>query len=150
MLSNPEFLAEGTAINDLLNADRVLIGGKQNSSGLEDIESLVNIYSNWLSPEQIITTNLWSSELSKLTANAFLAQRISSINALSELCEATEADIDEVAYAIGTDSRIGPKFLKASVGFGWSCFQKDVLNLVYLCRYFNLPEVANYLSLIHI
>jgi len=144
VLSNPEFLAEGTAINDLLNADRVLIGGKQNSSGLEAIESLVNIYSNWLSPEQIITTNLWSSELSKLTANAFLAQRISSINALSELCEATEADIDEVAYAIGTDSRIGPKFLKASVGFGGSCFQKDVLNLVYLCRYFNLPEVANY------
>tara|TARA_B110000240_G_scaffold3750_1_gene4251 strand:- start:16724 stop:18136 length:1413 start_codon:yes stop_codon:yes gene_type:complete len=144
VLSNPEFLAEGTAINDLLNADRVLIGGKQNSSGLEAIESLVNIYSNWLSPEQIITTNLWSSELSKLTANAFLAQRISSINALSELCEATEADIDEVAYAIGTDSRIGPKFLKASVGFGGSCFQKDVLNLVYLCRHFNLPEVANY------
>ena len=144
VLSNPEFLAEGTAINDLLNADRVLIGGKQNPSGLEAIESLVNIYSNWLSPEQIITTNLWSSELSKLTANAFLAQRISSINALSELCEATEADIEEVAYAIGTDSRIGPKFLKASVGFGGSCFQKDVLNLVYLCRHFNLPEVANY------
>lgn len=144
VLSNPEFLAEGTAINDLLNADRVLIGGKQNSSGLEAIESLVNIYSNWLSPEQIITTNLWSSELSKLTANAFLAQRISSINALSELCEVTEADIDEVSYAIGTDSRIGPKFLKASVGFGGSCFQKDVLNLVYLCRHFNLPEVANY------
>ena len=144
VLSNPEFLAEGTAINDLLNADRVLIGGKQNSSGLEAIESLVNIYSNWLSPEQIITTNLWSSELSKLTANAFLAQRISSINALSELCEVTEADIDEVSYAIGTDSRIGPKFLKASVGFGGSCFQKDVLNLVYLCHHFNLPEVANY------
>lgn len=144
VLSNPEFLAEGTAINDLLNADRVLIGGKQNSSGLKAIESLVNIYSNWLSPEQIITTNLWSSELSKLTANAFLAQRISSINALSELCEVTEADINEVAYAIGTDSRIGPKFLKASVGFGGSCFQKDVLNLVYLCRHFNLPEVANY------
>lgn len=144
VLSNPEFLAEGTAVNDLLNADRVLIGGKQNSSGLEAIESLVNIYSNWLSPEQIITTNLWSSELSKLTANAFLAQRISSINALSELCEATEADINEVAFAIGTDSRIGPKFLKASVGFGGSCFQKDVLNLVYLCRHFNLPEVANY------
>ena len=144
VLSNPEFLAEGTAINDLLNADRVLIGGKQNSSGMEAIESLVNIYSNWLSPEQIITTNLWSSELSKLTANAFLAQRISSINALSELCEATEANINEVAYAIGTDSRIGPKFLKASVGFGGSCFQKDVLNLVYLCRHFNLPEVANY------
>jgi UDPglucose 6-dehydrogenase len=144
VLSNPEFLAEGTAINDLLKADRVLIGGKQDLRGIEAIESLVNIYSNWLSPKKIITTNLWSSELSKLTANAFLAQRISSINALSELCEATEADVNEVAHAIGTDSRIGPKFLKASVGFGGSCFQKDVLNLVYLCRHFNLPEVADY------
>ena len=144
VLSNPEFLAEGTAINDLLNADRVLIGGKQTKTGKIAIQSLVNIYSNWLSPKQIITTNLWSSELSKLTANAFLAQRISSINALSALCEATEADIDEVANAIGTDSRIGSKFLKSSVGFGGSCFQKDVLNLVYLCRHFNLPEVADY------
>jgi UDPglucose 6-dehydrogenase len=144
VLSNPEFLAEGTAINDLLNADRVLIGGKQTTTGKIAIQSLVNIYSNWLSPKQIITTNLWSSELSKLTANAFLAQRISSINALSALCEATEADIDEVAKAIGTDSRIGSKFLKSSVGFGGSCFQKDVLNLVYLCRHFNLPEVADY------
>jgi UDPglucose 6-dehydrogenase len=105
---------------------------------------LVDIYAHWLSPKQILTTNVWSSELSKLTANAFLAQRISSINALSALCEVTEADVDEVANAIGTDSRIGPKFLKASVGFGGSCFQKDILNLVYLCRYFNLPEVANY------
>ena len=144
VLSNPEFLAEGTAINDLLNADRVLIGGKQTKTGKNAIQSLVNIYSNWLSPKQILTTNLWSSELSKLTANAFLAQRISSINALSALCEVTEADIDEVAHAIGTDNRIGSKFLKASVGFGGSCFQKDVLNLVYLCRHFNLPEVADY------
>jgi UDPglucose 6-dehydrogenase len=144
VLSNPEFLAEGTAINDLLHADRVLIGGKQTESGLKAIQSLVDIYAHWLSPKQILTTNVWSSELSKLTANAFLAQRISSINALSALCEATEADVDEVANAIGTDSRIGPKFLKASVGFGGSCFQKDILNLVYLCRYFNLPEVANY------
>jgi len=144
VLSNPEFLAEGTAIDDLLNADRVLIGGKQTKAGKIAIQSLVNIYSNWLSPKQIITTNLWSSELSKLTANAFLAQRISSINALSALCEVTEADIDEVANAIGTDSRIGSKFLKSSVGFGGSCFQKDVLNLVYLCRHFNLPEVADY------
>ena len=127
-----------------MNADRVLIGGKQTTTGKIAIQSLVNIYSNWLSPKQIITTNLWSSELSKLTANAFLAQRISSINALSALCEATEADIDEVAKAIGTDSRIGSKFLKSSVGFGGSCFQKDVLNLVYLCRHFNLPEVADY------
>jgi len=144
VLSNPEFLAEGTAIDDLLNADRVLIGGQQTPSGQAAIQSLVDVYSNWLSPKQILTTNVWSSELSKLTANAFLAQRISSINALSALCEATEADVDEVAHAIGTDSRIGPKFLKASVGFGGSCFQKDILNLVYLCRHFNLPEVANY------
>ncbi|MDQ1166741.1 UDP-glucose 6-dehydrogenase [Flavobacterium sp. SORGH_AS_0622] len=144
VLSNPEFLAEGTAINDLLNADRVLIGGNQTESGQKAIQSLVDIYAHWLSPEQILTTNVWSSELSKLTANAFLAQRISSINALSALCEVTEADVDEVASAIGTDSRIGSKFLKASVGFGGSCFQKDILNLVYLCRYFNLPEVANY------
>ena len=144
VLSNPEFLAEGTAIDDLFYADRVLIGGQQTPSGQAAIQSLVDVYSNWLSPKQILTTNVWSSELSKLTANAFLAQRISSINALSALCEATEADVDEVAHAIGTDSRIGPKFLKASVGFGGSCFQKDILNLVYLCRHFNLPEVANY------
>ncbi|MBB4802514.1 UDPglucose 6-dehydrogenase [Flavobacterium nitrogenifigens] len=144
VLSNPEFLAEGTAIEDLLNADRVLIGGNQTESGKKAIQALVDVYAHWLSPKQILTTNVWSSELSKLTANAFLAQRISSINALSALCEVTEADVDEVATAIGTDSRIGPKFLKASVGFGGSCFQKDILNLVYLCRYFNLPEVANY------
>jgi UDPglucose 6-dehydrogenase len=122
----------------------VLIGGKQTESGKKAIQALVDVYAHWLTPKQILTTNVWSSELSKLTANAFLAQRISSINALSALCEATEADVDEVAHAIGTDSRIGPKFLKASVGFGGSCFQKDILNLVYLCRYFNLPEVANY------
>lgn len=144
VLSNPEFLAEGTAIEDLFNADRVLIGGKQTQKGKEAIQALVDVYAHWLSPEQILTTNVWSSELSKLTANAFLAQRISSINALSALCEVTEANVDEVANAIGTDSRIGPKFLKASVGFGGSCFQKDILNLVYLCRFFNLPEVANY------
>ncbi len=144
VLSNPEFLAEGTAIEDLFNADRVLIGGKQTPKGKEAIQALVDVYAHWLTPKQILTTNVWSSELSKLTANAFLAQRISSINALSALCEATEANVDEVANAIGTDSRIGPKFLKASVGFGGSCFQKDILNLVYLCRFFNLPEVANY------
>ena len=144
VLSNPEFLAEGTAIEDLLFSDRVLIGGQQTPSGKEAIQSLVDVYAHWLSPKQILTTNVWSSELSKLTANAFLAQRISSINALSALCEATEANVDEVANAIGKDSRIGSKFLKASVGFGGSCFQKDILNLVYLCRHFNLPEVANY------
>ena len=144
VLSNPEFLAEGTAIADLFQADRVLIGGNQTPEGKVAIQALVDVYAHWLSPNQILTTNVWSSELSKLTANAFLAQRISSINALSALCEATEADVDEVAHAIGSDSRIGPKFLKASVGFGGSCFQKDILNLVYLCRHFNLPEVAHY------
>lgn len=144
VLSNPEFLAEGTAMDDLFNADRVLIGGKQTESGKKAIQALVDVYANWLSPNQILTTNVWSSELSKLTANAFLAQRISSINAMSALCEVTEADINEVAHAIGTDSRIGSKFLNASVGFGGSCFQKDILNLVYLCRYYNLSEVADY------
>ena len=140
VLSNPEFLAEGTAVEDLLTPDRVLIGGDSASA----IESLAVIYGRWIPREKILTTNLWSSELSKLTANAFLAQRVSSINAISALCEATEADVDEVARAIGTDSRIGPKFLKASVGFGGSCFQKDILNLVYLCDHFGLKEVATY------
>ncbi len=144
ILSNPEFLAEGTAVQDLLNPDRVLIGGDQTIEGKEAIEALVNIYARWVPKERILTTNLWSSELSKLTANAFLAQRVSSINALSELCELTEADINEVAAAIGTDSRIGPKFLKASVGFGGSCFQKDILNLVYIARSYRLNEVADY------
>ncbi len=140
VLSNPEFLAEGTAVEDLLNPDRILIGGENATA----IQALVDIYANWVPRDRLLTTNLWSSELSKLTANAFLAQRVSSINAISALCEATEADVDEVAAAIGTDSRIGPKFLKASVGFGGSCFQKDILNLVYLCEYFGLPEVADY------
>jgi UDPglucose 6-dehydrogenase len=144
VLSNPEFLAEGTAVQDLHHPDRVLIGGDQTPEGLEAIEALTAVYANWVPRERIIQTRLWSSELSKLTANAFLAQRISSINSLSALCEVTGADVDEVAYAIGTDSRIGPKFLKASVGFGGSCFQKDILNLVYLCEYFGLPEVAAY------
>lgn len=140
VLSNPEFLAEGTAVEDLLKPDRVLIGGDSATA----IEALAAVYSRWIPREKILTTNLWSSELSKLTANAFLAQRVSSINAISALCEATEADIDEVARAIGTDSRIGSKFLKASVGFGGSCFQKDILNLVYLCEHFGLREVADY------
>ena len=140
VLSNPEFLAEGTAIQDLLNPDRVLIGGESPRA----VEQLVGVYSRWIPREKILTTNVWSSELSKLTANAFLAQRVSSINAISALCEATGADVDEVARAIGTDSRIGPKFLKASVGFGGSCFQKDILNLVYLCEHFGLSEVAKY------
>jgi UDPglucose 6-dehydrogenase len=144
VLSNPEFLAEGTAIEDLFKSDRVLIGSKQTKSGLEACQALVDIYAKWIPKEKILTTNVWSSEMSKLTANAFLAQRISSINAISALCEATEANVDEVAAAIGADSRIGPKFLKASVGFGGSCFQKDILNLVYLCKYYNLDEVANY------
>ena len=144
VLSNPEFLAEGTAINDLLYGDRVLIGGDQTPEGLEAIEALTEVYANWLPRERIIQTRLWSSELSKLTANAFLAQRVSSINAISALCERTGADVDEVARAVGMDSRIGSKFLKASVGFGGSCFQKDILNLVYLCHHFGLPKVADY------
>ena len=144
ILSNPEFLAEGTAVADLQNPDRVLVGGDQTPAGLAAIQKLVDVYAGWVPRERILTTNVWSSELSKLTANAFLAQRISSINAISALCEATEANVDEVANAIGTDSRIGPKFLKSSVGFGGSCFQKDILNLVYLCRHFGLPEVADY------
>jgi UDPglucose 6-dehydrogenase len=144
VLSNPEFLAEGTAVEDLLMPDRVLIGGDSSPEGKAAIESLVEIYNNWIPRERILTTNVWSSELSKLVANAFLAQRISSINAISELCEKTEADVNEVSRAIGTDSRIGPKFLKASVGFGGSCFQKDILNLVYISRSFGLAEVADY------
>lgn len=144
VVSNPEFLAEGTAIRDLERPDRVLIGAERTPEGDAALKRVVDIYARWVPPERIITTNLWSSELSKLTANAFLAQRISSINAISAICEATEADVDEVAHAIGMDSRIGPKFLKASVGFGGSCFQKDILNLVYLCEHFGLPEVAEY------
>lgn len=144
VLSNPEFLAEGTAIADLHEPDRVLIGGERTPGGEAAMEKLVGVYGRWVPRDRIITTNLWSSELSKLVANAFLAQRISSINSISALCEATGADVDEVANAIGKDSRIGPKFLKASVGFGGSCFQKDILNLVYLCEHFGLPEVAGY------
>jgi len=144
VLSNPEFLAEGTAVEDLYAPDRILIGGDEDEQGQIAIQALVDIYANWVVPENIITTKLWSSELSKLTANAFLAQRISSINAISALCEKTGADVDEIARAIGADSRIGHKFLKSSVGFGGSCFQKDILNLVYLCQHFNLPEVAEY------
>lgn len=145
ILSNPEFLAEGTAVEDLKNPDRVLIGGDiDTAEGREAMEALVNIYSSWVPKENILTTNVWSSELSKLTANAFLAQRVSSINAVSELCEKTGADVNEVARAVGMDSRVGPKFLKASVGFGGSCFQKDILNLVYIARSFNLQEVADY------
>ena len=144
ILSNPEFLAEGTAVQDLQNPDRVLIGGINSPEGKEAIEALVEIYANWVPKENILTTNLWSSELSKLTANAFLAQRVSSINAISELCEKTEANVDEVAKAIGMDSRIGSKFLKSSVGFGGSCFQKDILNLVYIAKSYGLNEVADY------
>ncbi|RZK69039.1 MAG: nucleotide sugar dehydrogenase, partial [Pedobacter sp.] len=144
ILSNPEFLAEGTAIDDLLQPDRVLIGGDTDADGQSAIKSLVEVYANWIPEERILTTNVWSSELSKLTANAFLAQRVSSINAMSELCEKTGADISEVGRAIGMDSRIGPKFLKASVGFGGSCFQKDILNLVYIAKSYGLDEVADY------
>lgn len=144
ILSNPEFLAEGTAVDDLLNPDRVLIGGETTPEGTVAMQALVDVYANWIPQDRILTTNVWSSELSKLTANAFLAQRVSSINAMSELCEKTGADVGEVARAIGMDSRIGPKFLKASVGFGGSCFQKDILNLVYIAKSYGLDEVADY------
>ena len=144
ILSNPEFLAEGTAVKDLLNPDRVLIGGETDEDGIIAINALVDVYANWVDKDKILTTSVWSSELSKLTANAFLAQRVSSINAMSELCEKTGADVNEVAKAIGMDSRIGSKFLKASVGFGGSCFQKDILNLVYIAKSYGLNEVADY------
>lgn len=145
ILSNPEFLAEGTAVDDLMNPDRVLIGGDLDTSeGKEAVEALVDIYAHWIPRERLLTTNVWSSELSKLTANAFLAQRVSSINAMSELCEKTGADVNEVSKAVGMDSRIGSKFLKSSVGFGGSCFQKDILNLVYISKSFGLHEVADY------
>ncbi|XP_054004677.1 UDP-glucose 6-dehydrogenase isoform X1 [Hylaeus anthracinus] len=144
ILSNPEFLAEGTAIQDLVHAERVLIGGEDSPEGQAAIEELCKVYEHWIPRKNILTTNTWSSELSKLAANAFLAQRISSINSLSAVCEATGADVSEVARAVGLDSRIGSKFLHASVGFGGSCFQKDILNLVYICECLNLPEVAAY------
>lgn len=144
ILSNPEFLAEGTAIDDLYNADRVLIGGNDTPSGKEAKNALSKIYEHWLPKERILQTNIWSSELSKLVANAFLAQRISSVNSISALCEKTDANVEEVSRAIGLDSRIGPKFLNASVGFGGSCFQKDILNLVYIAKSYGLQEVADY------
>lgn len=144
VLSNPEFLAEGTAIQDLFKSDRVLIGGQQTDRGKVAISALFDIYANWVPKEKIYTTNVWSSELSKLVANAFLAQRISSINSISALCELTDANIDEVATAIGMDTRIGNKFLKSSVGFGGSCFQKDILNLVYIAKSLGLYEVSEY------
>lgn len=144
ILSNPEFLAEGTAIEDLTAPDRVLIGGKDTESGRAAIATLASVYAHWVPRERILCTNLWSAELSKLTANAMLAQRISSVNSISALCEATGADVQQVAKSIGTDSRIGPKFLNASVGFGGSCFQKDILNLVYICESVGLQTVADY------
>ena len=144
ILSNPEFLAEGTAMEDLKHPDRVLIGGADTESGQKAIRTLAEVYAHWIPRERILTANLWSAELAKLTANAFLAQRISSVNAISALCEATGADVSQVAHAIGTDSRIGPKFLNASVGFGGSCFQKDILNLCYVCESVGLKEVADY------
>src|SRR6056300_723272 len=144
ILSNPEFLAEGTAIQDLFKSDRVLIGCDQTESGQKAVQALVDIYANWIPKVKILTTNVWSSELAKLASNAMLAQRISSINSLSALCEKTGANIDELSKAIGMDHRIGPHFLKASVGFGGSCFQKDILNLVYLCKFYGLNDVAEY------
>ena len=144
ILSNPEFMAEGTAVEDLRNPDRILIGGDDTPQGKAAIQKLVDIYAHWVPRERILVQNLWSSELSKLASNAFLAQRISSINALSALCERSGADIDEISQAIGADSRIGQKFLKSSIGFGGSCFKKDLLNLIYLCEHAGLTEVAHY------
>merc|ERR1712048_1091504 len=141
ILSNPEFLAEGTAMKDLDNPDRVLIGGPQSPEGFDAANVLVDIYAQWVPKEKILTTNLWSSELSKLVANAMLAQRVSSINSIARLCERTGADVGELSLAVGADSRIGPKFINASIGFGGSCFQKDILNLVYICEQFGLNEV---------
>ncbi len=144
VLSNPEFLAEGTAVADLFNPDRVLIGSQETENGLKARQELVDIFKNWVPREKIITSNIWSAELSKLVANAFLAQRISSINSISALCEKTGANVSEVAHAIGMDSRIGSRFLNSSVGFGGSCFKKDILNLVYICEHYGLTEVAQY------
>ncbi len=144
VISNPEFLAEGTAIKDLLEPDRILVGSRETPEGLKARQAIVDIYANWVPRERIVTSNVWSAELSKLVANAFLAQRISSINSISALCEKTEASVREVAHAVGLDSRIGPKFLNASVGFGGSCFKKDILNLVYICESYGLHEVAQY------
>ena len=144
VISNPEFLAEGTAINDLFKSDRVLIGGDNTESGKNAVDKLVEIYQRWIPEDKILRTNVWSSELSKLVSNAMLAQRISSINSISALCEKTEANIEEVAKAVGMDSRIGSSFLKSSIGFGGSCFKKDILNLVYIARKYKLEEVAEY------
>ena len=144
ILSNPEFLAEGTAIQDLFKSDRVLIGGQPTKNGQKAVNALIDIYSNWIPRDKILTTNVWSSELAKLASNAMLSQRISSINSFSALCEKSGADIGEISIAIGMDRRIGPHFLEASVGFGGSCFQKDILNLVYLCHNYGLNEVAEY------
>jgi UDPglucose 6-dehydrogenase len=144
VLSNPEFLAEGTAVKDLLDPDRVLIGSRETTSGLAARQEIVDIYANWIPRKRILTSNVWSAELSKLVANAFLAQRISSINSISALCEKTDASVSEVARAVGMDSRIGNRFLNASVGFGGSCFRKDILNLVYICESYGLHEVARY------
>ncbi len=144
VISNPEFLAEGSAVRDLECPDRVLVGGRETPSGQRAVQAVADLYAAWVPRDRIITTNLWSSELSKLASNAFLAQRISSINAMANLCEKTGADIAEVARAVGADCRIGPRFLRASVGFGGSCFKKDILNLVYLCEFYGLDEVAAY------
>ncbi len=148
VLSNPEFLAEGSAVGDLELPDRVLIGSRETREGLQARETIAEIYAHWVPRERILTSNIWSSELSKLVANAFLAQRISSINTISALCEKTEANVAEVSCAVGMDSRIGPKFLNASIGFGGSCFKKDILNLVYLCRSYGLNEVADYWEMV--
>jgi len=148
IISNPEFLAEGTAVRDLLEPDRVLVGSLETESGKTAVAEIAAIYAHWVPAGKIITTNLWSAELSKLVANAFLAQRISSINSISALCEKTDADIDDISFAVGSDSRIGPRFLTAGIGFGGSCFRKDILNLVYIARSYGLPDVADYWEMV--
>ena len=145
VLSNPEFLAEGTAVNDLLHPDRVLVGSRLTESGIAARQQIVDIYANWVPVEKILTSDIWSSEISKLVSNVFLSQRISTINAISAICEKTEADVTNVARAVGMDQRIGAKYLNASIGFGGSCFKKDILNLVYICKSYGLGEVADYL-----
>jgi UDPglucose 6-dehydrogenase len=144
VLSNPEFLAEGSAIQNLTAPDRVLIGSAATPSGHRAAQTLASLYSAWVPRARILETNAWSSELAKLVANAMLAQRISSINSISAICEKTGAEVDQVAKAIGLDVRIGPQFLKAGLGFGGSCFRKDIANLAYMAESLGLDDVAHY------
>ena len=144
ILSNPEFLSEGTAVKDLMKLDRVLIGSPATSEGRRAAVALTTLYASWVPRSKISGTHVFSSELSKLVANAMLAQRISSINSIGAICEKTGADVQEIATSIGLDRRVGPQFLKAGLGFGGSCFRKDIGSLVYLAKTLGLDEVADY------